>query len=460
MIENLTDNYLVRVSEGGLEAYLTILKSEEKIQLIDIQKNLLKYKISYGVEIETVKNIIKNQLFDQEFLIARGKQAGKSKPAYLEYLISEKIESTPHVDEDDNADFKDINIVKLVEKNTGLIRKHPIVVGNEGLNVFNEILPAEEADDVNIVLGVNTNISDTDEYLCVASCDGYLIKNSNGSFSVRPLLKIKDDVDFSTGNIDFKGSVIINGNVKTGFSVKASQDITINGVIEDAIVQAGGTVRCEKGIIGRKQGKIIADENVRIGYIENQTVISKGNIYVKSEAINSELEAGNSIYSERGKIIGGSITAGNLVDIGEIGNKEGTSTEVSVGVKTYILDRISRIKTEISEFENTEKKITEEIMKFAMKKVDGKGFTEEMEEELVNLKKEKELVAGRIIEHKNNITEAEYDMVSVIHAKIIVRNKLYSNVKCLIYNKAAVTKEEYTNVKVLLEDDQIKFERG
>ena len=459
MIENLTQEYIIRVSEDKLEAYITVMRNDERISLSEIQKQLLKNNVKYGILINNVKDILKNQKFDKEILIAKGLKPGQSEPAYLEYLISEEIEKSPQVDEDGNADHKDINIVKQVTKDTALIRKHPFLPGKNGMNVSNEIISAEEADDVKLPIGENTTISEIDEHLCVAASDGYLIKNSNGSFSVKPLLKIKEDVDFSTGNIDFKGSVVINGDVKAGFSVKATKDVTINGVIEDAVVESGGTVECAKGIIGRNQGKIIAQKDVRIGYIENQSVVAEGNIYVKHEVINGTLEAGNSIRSEKGKIIGGSVTAGSMIDASEIGTKEGTQTEISVGVNNFVAKKLQETQEKIQKLKAREKVLSENVMALAMKKVEDDGFTQEMEQELTNLKKEKELIPAWIAEQEKIISDIDYELSELLKSKIIIRNKLYQNVKCTLNDYTVITKETYTNVKVLLEDDQIKFER-
>lgn len=40
---------------------------------------------------------------------------------------------------------------------------------------------------------------------------------------IEPVYTIKGDIDYSVGNIDFKGSVRIGGNVVAGFSIKATE---------------------------------------------------------------------------------------------------------------------------------------------------------------------------------------------------------------------------------------------
>ena len=53
---------------------------------------------------------------------------------------------------------------------------------------------------------------------------------------VSPVFQLNGDVDFSSGDIDFRGNVSINGNVTAGFKVRASGDIEVNGFIENSEV--------------------------------------------------------------------------------------------------------------------------------------------------------------------------------------------------------------------------------
>lgn len=61
----------------------------------------------------------------------------------------------------------------------------------------------------------------------IATMDGHL-EYSNGAFYVRPVLEIRGDVDYSTGNIDFIGDVQIAGDVRENFSVRATGSITVD----------------------------------------------------------------------------------------------------------------------------------------------------------------------------------------------------------------------------------------
>jgi uncharacterized protein (DUF342 family) len=41
--------------------------------------------------------------------------------------------------------------------------------------------------------------------------------------------------------------VFIGGDVKSGFSVKTKNDVEVGGVVEDAVIEAGGNVTLKAG---------------------------------------------------------------------------------------------------------------------------------------------------------------------------------------------------------------------
>lgn len=51
-----------------------------------------------------------------------------------------------------------------------------------------------------------------------------------------------ENVDTSTGDIEYEGSVLVNGNVLTNFSIKAQGHVEIRGVVEGARIEAGGDI--------------------------------------------------------------------------------------------------------------------------------------------------------------------------------------------------------------------------
>lgn len=87
--------------------------------------------------------------------------------------------------------------------------------------------------------GDNTFIDDNN---LISMINGDLVFN-NDAINVNPIFTLKSNVDLDTGDIVYNGTIIIPGNVASGFSVKASGNIYILGKAEEgSIIEAEGEV--------------------------------------------------------------------------------------------------------------------------------------------------------------------------------------------------------------------------
>lgn len=142
---------------------------------------------------------------------------------------------------------------------------------------------------------------------------------------------IVDTVDFSTGNIDFPGSVHIQGNVPSGFTVKAAGDIVVQGVVENAVLIAGGNIALCRGVKGAGSGSLGAGQDIRTLFIESCQVRAGGSIYADT-ILNSDVACGHtvSVYGQRGYLLGGVCMAGDFVSAAQIGNAAQIATSVII----------------------------------------------------------------------------------------------------------------------------------
>ena len=171
----------------------------------------------------------------------------------------------------------------------------------------------------------------------------------NDKVFVSDVFEVPADVDNSVGNIDYEGSVLIKGNVKSGFSVRATGDIIIEGVVENAFIESGGQVIVKHGIIGMHKGIIRAATNVLAKYIENATVYAGG--YVEAEIIlNSDVSATGEVrvQGKKGLINGGTIRAGHSIEAMYLGTEMGTFTTLEVGIEPEKKQRYIDLGKEVS----------------------------------------------------------------------------------------------------------------
>src|SRR5699024_6610991 len=161
----------------------------------------------------------------------------------------------------------------------------------------------------------------------------------NRRIHVLDVYEVNESISMKIGNIDFPGSVIIRGDVPTGFTVKAAGDVKVFGLVEAATIIAEGTVTISEGIAGLRIGRIEAGEDVQIGYINQGIIRARKNILVENSVMHSECTAENDFVCNRGNIVGGIISAGGAIKANNIGNRMNTKTSLSFGMDFKMFER-------------------------------------------------------------------------------------------------------------------------
>src|SRR5690606_30124361 len=123
-----------------------------------------------------------------------------------------------------------------------------------------------------------------------------------------------EDVTTAQGKIDFKGQVIVKGNVRAGVSIVATDDITIHGNVEAACINSiNQSVIIKQGIVGRGEALITAARDISARFVENATLRADGCVNIENGAMHSHIVAGDRLDVTKGKghLVGGSSLAGN-----------------------------------------------------------------------------------------------------------------------------------------------------
>ena len=75
------------------------------------------------------------------------------------------------------------------------------------------------------------------------------------------MVRVRGDIDFSTGNVKGSGSVHITGDVLPGFEVQAAHNILIDGSVEASVVQCEGSIVIRQGAF--RGSRIYAKEEIK-----------------------------------------------------------------------------------------------------------------------------------------------------------------------------------------------------
>ena len=318
--------------------------------------------------------------------IAAGKLAINGKDAEIQPLV-ESAQSRilrPKRREDGSVDMRDLGDIICVEVGDPLAKKIPLTAGKKGYTVTATLLPAEPGNDVSLVSGEGTSISSSNKNILVSEKVGLPKKIANG-MEVDEIYKIKN-VTIATGNINFTGSVIIDGDVNEGMKVIASGDVTVGGFVESAIIEAGGDVTISGGIIGRKHDiektkvtdvkmsvSVNAKGSIYAKYCQYAEIVCSKDVRIENQLLHSilNIQGGLKVGTEdksNGKLIGGYIKAGTFVTAGIVGATAGSNTIIHfeqemIKLKEQMNDIESRLKldstktTELKEATNKLKKL-------------------------------------------------------------------------------------------------------
>ncbi len=312
------------VSKDRMAAWFFVIppfNDGQDIKEEDLKSILNQEHVSIGIMEESLKSIVENQIYGQAVLVAKGILArngidGSIKDHYKRDLKIEFIE-----DENGSVDYKNLNNIQSVKEGEVISSIALAVPGENGMTITGQPYPCTiKGTDVLVPVGRNTKLTE-DRTLLVSQKTGH-VTFINGKFQVDPILKINGNIDNSTGNLDYDGDILITGDVRNGFSVKATGRIDIRGSVEGAQITALGSITIASGMSGNGRGTLTSDSDVKCRYLEHCTVTAKGNVYAES-IINSKIESCQDIVvtSGMGVIIGGTLLAANTINARVIGSK-------------------------------------------------------------------------------------------------------------------------------------------
>ena len=150
------------------------------------------------------------------------------------------------------------------------------------------------------------------------------------------------------GNIDFNGDVLVTGAVRSGMHIKAGGNVTINGVVEGAFIEAGGDILLKSGVLGNNECEITTKGNVIGKFFENAKVVASGTVncnYLMNSDVTGHM--GVIVSGKRSTIIGGVTRAQAYVKATNIGNASEVSTVVRVGADDETVTKIRELRKQI-----------------------------------------------------------------------------------------------------------------
>ncbi len=444
----------VEISTDKMTASVVIIPGLKRILPTagEIEKALLNAGVSYGIDRQRIEEALKEERLFSPVPVAFGKQPKPPKDAQIRLLFPETGYFPIRVDQAEKIDPASLYKIFTCEKDQLLAVKEPAVDGEDGFTVTAEVIKTQKPKDFSLQnhVGENVYLSD-DGYKILAACAGQpFFKNSK--IHVREIFVVHGDLDYSVGNIDFNGTVLVRGNAEGPFKIIAQGDVVISGILGEVQINCRGSLMVKGGIFGRSKGIVKVGKDLLAKFVSEARIFCEGKILVEDYIMNSVVVCkGDLSVTGRGIIAGGVVKAKGNIIATELGSKFGVKTLVMCGVNYEIEEKLEQCEIAAFEIARNLAKISENEQKTRQRLSQTKQpqEREELRKELIELEQEKLWLEKHLFKLKRAIDVLlkvrKFEGVTA-NSRIILRRVCHPNVKITIGHES-VNVQETMNVR-------------
>ena len=309
------------------------LNGGNPIHVDDLLEVLRQEQITTGIDMPALQNIAVDLVYFRMIPVAKGKLPGAP-------IDGKVVEDLPRSHQSrspgQNGKFYyyQKNHFQYVEEEAQSAHAVPPKRGPSGVDIQGTEILGEMGQVVLPEGGENTMV--TEDGRLIATREGKLVFDREKQlFCVQPYCVIDGTLDGPDNNITRESDVLVFGDVCAPASIQTTGSITIEGLVEAAILEADGDISISAGVLGDNRTLIRSKGNVSAKYMENCVVYAGG-------SVTTECIIRSHIYSDdritvthgRGKIIGGKLTAANQIEAKTIGSMAEHLIEINLGLIT------------------------------------------------------------------------------------------------------------------------------
>lgn len=451
------ETYNLSVDRDGMTAVVRFIPPSitgSRMTLDDFLKDLRFKGITFGVQMDILRSHFNTAgRYCEDLLVAKGQEPVQGQDAHIVYCFNTDMHRRPKQREDGSVDYFQMTTINQCRKGDVLAQIIPEQSGTDGHTVYGKVIAARAVRRAMLKYGRNIELSE-DGLEITSLVDGH-VALVDGKVFVNDVYVVKG-VDVSTGNIDYEGSIQVDGNVAENYEVKAGGNIIVNGLVEGAKVIAGGNIIISKGMNGMQKGFLKAGGDVVVKFLENARVAAGG--YVEAEAImHSKVSAGGEIRvtNRRGVIVGGYVQAGVKITAKTIGAGMGAFTILEVGVNPLLKTQYNRMQKAFDDLTKTVAN-AEVILDNFRSKI-AKGF-QYNDSQLKYMKSVAKLVdeKGAELAQMNHRMERFRSMMEIQKmAEVVVDSVIHPGTTIIIGDATRTIQADFDRCKFVREDGEI-----
>lgn len=342
-----SEDFTFDFTTNDMEVYVTLLNRNKVITRELLMEILEQNHICFGIRENTIESIVRGIGLKKGMLLAKGEIPRKGEDGWYEFFFRTVTNRKPRILEDGSVDYQNIDWFEMVKEDQLLAVYHEAQEGIDGYNVRGNVIKARKGMEKPILTGKGFRM-EKDRKTYYAAMEGMItLEDNDMRISDHMLL---DEVTASTGNVNFSGSVHVSGDVRQGVVLKAAGDIVIDGTVEGATIESGGSVVLKKGMNAAGHGYIEAKKDVVSRFFEAVKVVAGGNIEV-GKCLNSQLYA-DGIITSNSTIAGGLAQASGGFRLKHVGNQAGLHTVIKIHISDKLKEEHKNIKSAVQEAKN------------------------------------------------------------------------------------------------------------
>lgn len=440
---------LITCDDNFMHAYITVLPpyGGREFNSDILKASLKKFDINEACCDKKILDNILNKKIANNVLFASGYDKQEGKETYFEALVTE-VEHIP-LEENKTKAIDDHSALHFAQVNVGipLMQRHPAIPGTHGKNVKGQIIPASTIHDVSFnknLTGVKA--SPDNPNILISDIKGHPVILADGA-CVDDIMMV-NNVDMSTGNINYDGSVMVKGEVMPGMKIQATGDIIACGVVNRAVLQAQNNITVHCGVIGdhvnsekTKEEKNLfltrlkAGGDITIQYASQAKLIAAHDITVHEYISHCYCEAKGTIQvgqtGGKGRIFGGEYHAYMSINANHIGAESELKTQVSAGITSKIYHQFYQLKQALERRAN-QKDTLSTLLTSSVNQFEATPLDTGLEKKIQYVKKLLKKTQIEISKINTAISNLNHDMIKAKNAHITIKEGVYTNVNISI----------------------------
>lgn len=387
----------------------------------------------------------------------------------------------PVANDDQAADLRDFGMLPSVQVGEALVRREPPTPGVDGVTVKGQVQQAPVGQLLPWKPGEGTEISPLDNDVLIATRAG-MPRLTDDSAVVDEIYAVKN-VDLSTGHIQFKGAVVINGNVTESMKVVAGGSVFVKGTVEGSLIESGGDIEIGGAIIGHQLHEhehklhaassfqhdpaahsqfeqfstvVRATGNISCSFAQYARLVSDGHIHAIKQINHCDVTAKSVLVGKvekpAGKILGGHFFLEQSLTAGTVGSPSESSLVVDFNRKlTPIFERLQSLRHTAQSIRQDMEEIRRGVE--TLRQLEKSESTQLQIQMLVQEFDSQKKILMALMQDIKQLEEVKQQHLTT--PGLFVRQQLYAGVEVRIGDEVFLVKSEHSGCKIAYDNEHI-----